>query len=64
MPLIVNSSGGSGGNIVGSANINYNLTGDLTTAGRRDPFDLERPRNDRLPCHDQRDRKQRFNRRS
>ena len=30
---IVNSSGGSGGNILGSANINYNLTGDLTTAG-------------------------------
>ena len=30
---IINSSGGSGGNIVGSANINFNLTGDLTTAG-------------------------------
>ena len=30
---IVNSSGGGGGNIVGSANINFNLTGDLTTAG-------------------------------
>ena len=30
---IVNSSGGSGGNIVGSANINYNLTGDLITQG-------------------------------
>ena len=30
---IINSSGGSGGNIVGSANINFNLTGDLTTQG-------------------------------
>ena len=30
---IINSSGGSGGNIVGTANINFNLTGDLTTTG-------------------------------
>ena len=30
---IVNSSGGGGGNIVGSANINFNLTGDLQTVG-------------------------------
>ena len=40
---IINSSGGSG-NIVGSANINFNLTGDLYHAGRRVPYDLERPR--------------------
>ena len=33
MPRSINSSGGSGGNIVGSANINFNLTGDLTTQG-------------------------------
>ena len=30
---IVNSSGGGGGNIVGTANINFNLTGNLQTVG-------------------------------
>ena len=40
---IVNSSGGSGGNIVGSANINFNLTGDLKLQATR-AFDLKRRR--------------------
>ena len=55
---IVNSSGGGGGNIVGSANINFNLTRRSYHGERRVPFDLERPRrNDRIGCRDQRDRK-------
>ena len=46
------------GSINGSANINFNLTGDLTTQGDAGFYDRERPRrNDRLERHGQRDRK-------
>ena len=54
---IINSSGGSGGNIVGSANINFNLTGDLTLQATR-AFHLKSAHRTIGGIPDQRDRGQ------